>query len=447
MAFVRFYFTIKGKIMILSIIICLSTCLLMIFDVLFKPQVKIGKHSVDTYWLIVLCGAILTVVTGRIGLPKLGAALTADTAVNPLKILTLFISMTVLSIFLDEVGFFSYLASVTLKKAGSNQKILFFSLYAIVSVLTVFTSNDIIILTFTPFICYFAKNAKISPVPYLIAEFIAANTWSMALIIGNPTNIYLATSAGIDFIGYLKVMLIPTVAAGIAAMLILLFIFRKSLAQPITASGEVEHIKNKPLLIVGLVHLSVCTVILAVGSYIGIEMWIASLTAAISLTVCAAVISAIQKRKPTELASCLKRAPWQLIPFVLSMFVMILALSESGFTADVTGALGTTDPVFRYGVSSLLCANLINNIPMSVFYSSVIEPLSGITRTDAVFASIVGSNIGAFLTPIGALAGIMWSSILKKQGVKLGYKKFIEYGCAVAIPTAAAALGTLALVV
>lgn len=58
-----------------------------------------------------------------------------------------------------------------------------------VAILTIFTSNDIVILTFTPFICYFSKNAKINPIPYLVAEF-AATTYSMMLIIGNPTNIY-----------------------------------------------------------------------------------------------------------------------------------------------------------------------------------------------------------------------------------------------------------------
>ena len=33
-------------------------------------------------------------------------------------------------------------------------------MYVMVAILTIFTSNDIVILTFTPFICYFAKNAN-----------------------------------------------------------------------------------------------------------------------------------------------------------------------------------------------------------------------------------------------------------------------------------------------
>ena len=69
--------------------------------------------------------------------------------------------MTILSIYLDEFGFFRYLANIALLKARTSQRKLFVYLYVTVAVLTVFTSNDVIILSFTPFICYFAKNAKL----------------------------------------------------------------------------------------------------------------------------------------------------------------------------------------------------------------------------------------------------------------------------------------------
>ena len=53
--------------------------------------------------------------------------------------------------------------------------------------------------TITGFLIVFCKNAKISPLPYLVSEFCAANTWSMMFVIGNPTNIYIASSFNIDF--------------------------------------------------------------------------------------------------------------------------------------------------------------------------------------------------------------------------------------------------------
>lgn len=138
----------------------------MIAGILFFPKIKIGKLSVDTYWVVALAGALSLVICGQNDFVSIGKKLAENSAVNPLKIVALFISMTILSVYLDEAGFFSYLAAKTLSKAKSNKKKLFLYLYIIVSVLTVFTSNDIIILSFTPFICYFSKNAKINPLPF-----------------------------------------------------------------------------------------------------------------------------------------------------------------------------------------------------------------------------------------------------------------------------------------
>lgn len=81
---------------------------------------------------------------------------------------------------------------------------------------------------------------------------------------------------------------------------------------------------------------------------------------------------------------------------------------------------------------------------MSVLFSSIIETAGA--GLPAVFATIIGSNLGAFLTPIGALAGIMWSSILNKHGEKFNYLDFVKMGVTCSIPTLFAALGTLWLV-
>lgn len=429
--------------MALSITISAITCFAMICAVLFFPKIKIGKLSFGSYWVVTLVGAAVLLISGAVDLKTVGSALVANTAINPLKILVLFISMTVLSIFLDELGFFRYLASVTLKRAGTSQLKLFLLLYVTVSVLTVFTSNDIIILSFTPFICYFAKNAKISPIPYLAAEFVAANTWSMALIIGNPTNIYLVTAAGGDFVSHLKIMILPTLTAGVVAFAFLMLVFKRKLSETISAEPDEVTLTDKPQLIIGIAHLAVCTLVLALGSYIGIEMWLVSLISALSLFLFSIGISIYRKEKPNALISCLKRAPWELIPFIISMFVMVEALSANGVTDAIVGLLGTKAPVWSYGITSFLASNLINNIPMSVLYSSILASSSSLS---AVYATVVGSNLGACLTPIGALAGIMWSSILKEHNLKFGYLDFLKIGITVAVPSLLAALLTLGLV-
>ena len=436
-------FEAEREVMGLSIVIAAATCLAMIAAVLFFPKVNIGRISLSPYWVVTAVGATLLLLLGAVDIGTVGASLVADTAINPLKILVLFISMTVLSIFLDEIGFFRYLASVTLRKAGHSQMRLFLILYITVSVLTVFTSNDIIILSFTPFICYFAKNAHISPIPYLAAEFVAANTWSMELIIGNPTNIYLVTATGGNFVSYVAIMMIPTLVSGLVAFLCLYLLFRKKLSQPIDATPEDVKIEDRLSLIVGLVHLGVCTVLLAIGSYIGLDMWLVSLVSALSLLTITVILSVIRKEAPIHTKACLKRAPWELIPFVLSMFVVVEALHINGVTDFIYGMLSGSASVWTYGITSFLSANLINNIPMSVLYSAI---LSGGATEAAVYATVVGSNLGACLTPIGALAGVMWSSILKEHHLKFSYADFLKIGTTVAVPSLIAALGTLSLV-
>ncbi len=433
--------------MIASIVICVATCVAMILSVLFFPKIKLGKFSIGTYWVITLVGAIVLMASGQVDVSKIGQALIANNSINPLKILVLFLTMTILSIFLDELGFFRFLASVTLKKARTGQRKLFVYLYVLVSVLTIFTSNDIIILSFTPFICYFAKNAKINPTPYLAAEFVAANTWSMALIIGNPTNIYLATAYGLDFVSYLKFSILPTVFAGLVSFGIMFLLFRKKLSSPIEGEAEDFVVKDKFLLWVGLAHLLICTIFLAVGSYIGVEMWIVSLCAVGSLFIFCLVTALVRKEKPRALLGCLRRAPYELVPFVLSMFVMIVGLAQQGVAAKLANLLGSDFSILTYGFSSFFSANLINNIPMSVLFSAIIEASSGAAGLGAVFATIVGSNIGAIFTPIGALAGIMWSGILNKHGIKFSYLDFLKIGVTVAIPTMFAALGALYIVI
>lgn len=73
------------------------------------------------------------------------------------------------------------------------------------------------------------QNADIDPVPYLVTEFVAANTFSMFFIIGNPTNIYLAESFHMTFSGYLKIMALPTIFGGLCALLVLYLLFKNSL--------------------------------------------------------------------------------------------------------------------------------------------------------------------------------------------------------------------------
>lgn len=429
--------------MIPVVVISLITFLLVIVSILFFPHLKIKKITLDTYWMIALLGALILIIFGLVPIKDIGSELTSSKAINPLKILILFFSMTIISIFLDEFGLFKYLADKAAQKIKGSQMRLFLMLYALTSVLTIFTSNDIVILTLTPFICFFCKHAKINPLPYLIGEFVAANTWSLMFIIGNPTNIYLATSAGINFVDYFKVMWLPTLLAGITEIVIMLGLFYKKLQVPITVGTEDEHIESRVDVIIGLTHLLVCLAFLIISSYINVEMWLVSLISGTSLVLCTLVVRLMTKEHWNYLGESFKRLPYQLIPFFLSMFVIVVAYNYQGITGEILKFLGNSQTVWVYGYSSFLTCNLINNIPMSMLFSDVALGLTGTNYSQAIFASIIGSNIGAFLTPIGALTGIMFTGLVNKHGMRFRFIDFVMYGAIIAIPTITVALAGL----
>ncbi|MGN0819997.1 MAG: SLC13 family permease [Christensenellaceae bacterium] len=406
--------------------------------IFIKPSVTVRRREFDVYWIVPVIGAVLLIAFGCVGFDEIKAGLLSNSVTNPLKVLTLFFAMSYLSIYLDETGFFEYIANLSGRKAQGSQLKLFIVFYIITSITTVFTSNDIIILTFTPFIVKFSKYAKINPVPYIVSEFVAANTWSMSLIIGNPTNVFLATSMNIGFLQYFSVMILPTVLASLSSFSVLLLLFRKTLSQPINADSYDVKLSNKPLVIIGLIHLALCTLFLAVSDFLKVEMYIVSVIFAASLTLCVTVYRLIRKSYPVILVRSVKRLPILLFPTVLGMFIIVLSLVNNGVTEKIAEFLGGGAIIFKYTTLSSITSNVMNNIPMSVLFANIVSFAPHAEK--AVYSTIIGSNLGALLTPCGALAGIMFTKVLKRHGVDFGFKKFIAYGSVITFVALVAAI-------
>ena len=436
--------------MIASVSIAAFSALAMIISVLFKPYLSFGKIKIGLYVIICCVGAVAEILFGGLSLSAAMDGLTADTQVNPLKILALFLSMTMISVSLGDSGFFHLVAEKAFAFGKKSKLRLFIILYAVVSVLTVFTSNDIVILTFTPIICIFCKKAGFSPLPFLVGEFVAANTWSMALIVGNPTNVYLAQSAGISFIAYFKVMALPAFVAGVSALIVLLIIFKKSLLTPSAPAPEAQAEKiipvriNLPSMIAALTALTGCIISLAFQEQLGVEIWVLTVIFAAGTLLFNSVYGLICGEGLIRAWGTVKKTPWELVPFIISMFIIVLALQKSGATDAISSALtkGENTDGFTFGFLSAGLSNLLNNIPTSVITEKIIAGNS----LYATYGAIIGTNIGAFITPVGALAGIMWNKILSGYGVKLPFYKFAFYGICVAIAALSLSLLTLFLV-
>lgn len=401
----------------------------MFICILKYPALRIKGITIDTFYLPILFGAILLLCIPLFNREVLWNILFSNSSLNPLKILVLFICVSILSISLDEAGFFRYIATIFINKYNKSQFMLFIVLYLLISVLTIFTSNDIVILTFTPFILYFSKKGHINPIPYLVMEFVAANTYSMMLSIGNPTNIFLSTAFNISFLDYFINMIIPTIFAGIFSFIALILLFYKDLKKEITIFDlDKAKIENKLLCIISGIHLFLCTILLAISNYIFLEMWLICLIFASSLLLFLIGYS-IKTKKYRYLKGTIHRIPYSLIPFVLSMFVIIMALTDQGLFSIIRGWFDLIENDYLKSISylftSTISCNIMNNIPMTLAYSSI---LNGTTNLSLIYSTIIGSNIGAILTPVGALAGIMWIRLLKLNDINYSFKDFMKNG-------------------
>ena len=118
------------------------------------------------------------------------------------------------------------------------------------------------------------------------------------------------------------------------------------------------------------------TDIALLSGYLNIEMWQICLCFAFIVFLIAALYFLATKQRATVIKSTFKRLPYLLAPFILSMFVMVLALEKNGFTEKIAQFLSMGNKVFSFGAASYLFSNVINNIPMSVLFSSVCSKLS-----------------------------------------------------------------------
>ena len=166
--------------------------------------------------------------------------------VKPWQVLLIFFTLAYASISVDVTGFSKYVALKTLKafhtpsassgmERGSvassapstpttntnhtnhNNKLLIV-VYLLSGVLALVASNDVVVLTLTPVLIHFCRSNKIDPIPVLLVEYYAANTWSAFLEIGNPTNIILGQGLDLSFVEYLKLSVIPTTVTIVSSL-------------------------------------------------------------------------------------------------------------------------------------------------------------------------------------------------------------------------------------
>ena len=415
--------------MIATYVISALTIIAMTLSFFLFPTIKIGSKKIDTYWLITLLGAILILLTHISTDGDILKLFIENNSTNPFKIMVLFLSLTFISKFLDSVGLFDYLATRVGRIGNGNQFILFTVFYFLISFLTILTNNDIIIIV-TPIIIYFARACKTKALPYLMMVCFVLNTLSTTFLTTNVSNLYLGSFFDITYFDYLKKLTPVSLILMLVLYVILILVFYKDLKIKIDTNVEKKPIKNKFLLIVGLTSLALTTILLILSSFINIEMYIITLVFALLDLIIAIIYTFSFKKEKEYFIKPLKSLPYEFIPFLVSMFIIISSLNETPLLSSVSSLIESTNnptlETYIYGISSALAANLVNNVPMSLLYGDILN-YSSIIDLNSVYATILSSNLCALITPCGALSSLMFIRICKENDEKISYLTYFKY--------------------
>ncbi|NQT49424.1 hypothetical protein HQ571_01890 [Candidatus Kuenenbacteria bacterium] len=380
----------------------------------------------------VLTGIILMLLWGILQLTDIVNAIVSFDAVEPYAILIFFTAFAVLSAGLDELGFFEYW-SIRVVQAAKHDGLKLYKYLFVLSALTSYiAANDIVILTLTPFVLYFAKYTKIKARGYLLTMFIVANTASIGQITSNPTNFIVSMVYKIPFFENLLIMFLPTLLGLIAIYFILKKVFYREFKIKFNEKKVDLNkiIKNKYQCRVFYIMLLLLMLLFAVAPILKLQLWVIAVIG----TLLAILISGINPLK------LFKHLPWNVILLVTGLFVIVYGFIATGIFSWLglyVQELVLTGSYFTFVSLSVFVtffAGIFNNIPVTTILASLSLSITSVRQEIVSYALIIGSNVGANFTILGSLAGIMWFHLIKKKKHHIKLLDFTKFGLLASIP-------------
>ena len=363
-----------------------------------------------------------------------------------------FIAVIIISLLLDEAGFFAWAALHVARWAnGSGTRLFAFSILLGAGVSALF-ANDGAALILTPIVISMLLALRFSPastLAFVMAAGFIADTASLPLVVSNLVNIVSADYFDLGFARYAAVM-VPVNLVSVAATLGMLWLFfrRDIPAQYAVASlpAPREAIRDPRTFFVGWIVLLVLLLGLFALEPLGVPI---SAIAA----VCAAVLFAIAARgRHIATGKVLREAPWQVVIFSLGMYLVVYGLSNAGLTASLTGLLerfaqyGVWGAALGTGLLSALLSSIMNNMPSVLIGALAIDAsqASGAVREAMIYANVIGCDLGPKITPIGSLATLLWLHVLARKGIRVTWGYYFRVGIVLTLPILLLTLAALA---
>lgn len=369
------------------------------------PKINVDRPSAAFF------GAIAMILFGVLDLGEAVRAIDYNT-------IALLLGMMIIISTLQLDGFFSLIAEKTLSWSKTPFRLLVIITF-VTGVASAFLVNDAVVLLFTPVIIAICRASKINPVPYLIAEILSSNIGSAMTITGNPQNMLIGITSGIDYATFFfRLLPVSLLGMGMTVFVVKWFYrshFRNGAV--ITADSQQFQYKYGSMKFSVPVFLGV-VLFFFLGKLLSLSIPVIALAGA-------ALILLFGKVKPSKV---IKNVDWVLLLFFSSLFIVVEGAVKAGLmdflihsqvlTGDMKGV------VTLHGLS-LLMSQIVSNVPYTVMMLPVLKPLPG----DILWLTLASaSTLAGNATIIGAMANLIVIESAEKEGVKIGFWEFFKIG-------------------
>lgn len=370
-----------------------------------------------------------------------------------------FVGLIIISLTLDEAGFFHWAALHVARWGGGSGRRLFPLVILLGALIAAFFANDGAALLLTPIVLAILLRLGFKPagaLAFVIATGFVADTTSLPLIISNLVNIVSANYFAIPFDRYAQVM-IPVDLAALAATLVVLWLyFRRDLPERYALEGleAPAHAIRDPLVFrASFPLLGTLLTAYFVTAQFGVPVSVVTGAGAVVLLALAGRWHRGGRGGVIPVRKVLKEAPWQIVIFSLGMYLVVYGLRNAGLTAYLArilewlGGHGPTISALGTGFLSAALSSVMNNMPSVLVGALAIDQshgLSAASREAMIYANVIGCDLGPKFTPIGSLATLLWLHVLARKGETITWGQYMKVGLIITPPVLIVTLLALA---
>ena len=348
-----------------------------------------------------------------------------------------FIGIIILSMVLDEIGFFEWAALKMAKFSNGNGMKMFIYSILLGAFVSALFANDGAALILTPILLAKMRILQLNIktiVAFLLAGGFISDSASLPFVFSNLTNIVTANYFDIGFAQYFFDMIIPFIVSVITSIGFLWLILRKDIPKTvdITLLKEPKSvIKNMNLFYFSWLFLAILLIGYFVGDIYALPVSLFALGGGLIFLLIATISKAV---KPIHI---IKEAPWQVVWFSIGLYIVVFGLKNAGLTDYLTIVLkdlalrGDMIAVVGTGFIAAFLSAIMNNMPTIMIMDIA---LSDIGNQAMIYANIVGCNLGPKMTPFVSLATLLWLHVLAKKGVKISFWQYSKFGLIITPP-------------